>query len=74
MGRFGVFWKQRIDVSRPSGWPLVGNEGMKLYLVIMGIHSQIKGQPAIGSSIPNYGTNYGLSLCGYWMMSFWMCR
>ena len=29
------------DVSRPFGWPLVGNEGMKLYLVIMGIHSQI---------------------------------
>ena len=23
------------------GWPLVGNKGMKLYLVILGIHSQI---------------------------------
>ncbi len=24
-----------------SGWPLVGNEGMKLYMVMMGIHSLI---------------------------------
>jgi len=24
-----------------TGWPLVGNEGMKLYMVIMGIHSLI---------------------------------
>ena len=25
----------------PPAWPLVGNEGMKLYMVMMGIHSLI---------------------------------
>ena len=76
VGRFGVFWKQRIDVSRPSGWPLVGNEGMKLYLVIMGIHSQIpyKGPASYWFFYSELRDELRIILCGYWMMSFWMCR
>ena len=31
----------KIHQTKLSGWPLVGNEGMKLYMVMMGIHSFI---------------------------------
>ena len=42
-GSVGVFLEidNRYHILIYSGWPLVGNEGMKLYMVLMGIHSLI---------------------------------
>ena len=35
------YWFNSFQIHNLTGWPLVGNEGMKPYMVMMGIHSLI---------------------------------
>ncbi len=46
------YWFNSFQIHNLTGWPLVGNEGMKPYMVMMGIYSLIDyewGQPEEGT-------------------------
>ena len=67
------WWLSNCD---SSGWPLVGNEGMKPYMVMMGFHSLIpyeSGQPVFrGIVISCREENFQDPCCFCWLGVFYI--
>ena len=59
-----TIWNEGMCRMGLTGWPLVGNMGMKPYIAMMGIHSLIpetKGQPDKHQKSPRHILRYVLS-------------